>query len=380
MKIGARSPFSADPSWTSRAFDPDRTDDSAVAASLVSPTPEACSLSLLDQTNGVLSTFAISASRLAAASSDLFNISVVPTGCRSATAFRGDLRKDHRTILLDQAGRPLVLDNPSVAATGARVRVRCRPRYSDARTVEPALQLHVGLDPSAPVVHSAATDGLLAGHSETTILSSLDGRPVRIKLARGPNGLVGRCLDALDFVLEADEATRLRSSLARTGGGTVAEWDPFVNNLLGLVGLQNRPPSAPPAVRSPWDRVKQSPQHSRDVALSTLEPWVDASERRLGRAPTGVDLARVARVTGALHLLAEDCKLSLVRMVDLERLGQLIATLAAALGRADWVDYWRRIVPVKLAHESYEGQSSVPKYLDSLHRSPLRPSTEWTVN
>lgn len=145
----------------------------------------------------------------------------------------------------------------------------------------------------------------------------------------------------LDTALAQDRCRRPMDGLS-------SPWDAFVIVLLAQLGLrdavkskkENEDPN-PKSGRS-WARLQSSLGSSNDISVLSLVP-PDQVERSSGfQAAATRGSQYLPAVLLALHLVAEDAKLSLERFSEVDLLGPLLQCLGSSLGRLDWVDYWAR--------------------------------------
>lgn len=168
-----------------------------------------------------------------------------------------------------------------------------------------------------------------------------DGDRVRLSLDYTlPEGLTRRCLEALVYALPHNEfAEFLQDYLLNLQGresSAEEQWDTFVHVLSSKCGLGGMP--------SAKDMLL-SPKVNGDAVLGRLA-------ERLRLPPEGKSSFAIADpVPGAeqvllfLHIVAQDCRLRSTTEPDLLLLAPLLMRFAAGLGRADWLDYWKRLVP-----------------------------------
>ena len=215
--------------------------------------------------------------------------------------------------------------------------------------------------PADPASSRPAVSAILGSTVE------LSGRQAWVPGLNRLDTLIRDCLRALDGVLAAEDLCGLRLNSIRSAGHASASSDEstrfasFTTALLDVLARDRSQPSPePPAHLSPWERIVSFNELSRDPALQTLarSPLSSATPANNGiRAP--VDLTRTAAVVLALHLLAEDYRLDILRFQDLHALGGIVAKLALAIGRSDWADHWFRqgcLSPVRDVHVASAGE------------------------
>lgn len=100
----------------------------------------------------------------------------------------------------------------------------------------------------------------------------------------------------------------------------------------------------------PWSNFLNSTinhSNSSDPLLALLAESFESSLPLLKRSSyriSGILEEHLSSIIVALHLLAEDSKLSIDTQQDYQELSELILTLVGALGLEDWIDAYRRIV------------------------------------
>lgn len=185
---------------------------------------------------------------------------------------------------------------------------------------------------------------------EDRVRVSADFRP-RQDLSR-------QCIEALSCVLPAEAFFIVkREVLAEMNSTSVLqrrtkdnEWDIFekaVEDLLGITRSTTR--------QSPFRSLLANAEKSLDPITHRLAararlrrpPEQDAApavqpELRFGET---IHISMAQSILYALHLVAQDTRLSLTRQSNLSKLAPLIARIAGRIGRVDWQDYWIRLVP-----------------------------------
>ncbi|KAL7423866.1 Anaphase-promoting complex subunit 1 [Cryptotrichosporon argae] len=153
-----------------------------------------------------------------------------------------------------------------------------------------------------------------------------DGERIAVDVDRRPRGVVRQCIEALAYLLPPEAWSTFAAELI--GAPT---WDALVTALRKATGL----PAASPSSR---ERLRAS-------AADPIARRLAARGARTTSPTTGSPTPCTAPALLALHLVAQDCRLSSTRQRDLTRLAPLLVELASALGRNDWRDYWLRLVP-----------------------------------
>lgn len=204
-----------------------------------------------------------------------------------------------------------------------------------------------------------------ASGSSVTVKYS-DGSSVRISVAFAPPaGLASRTLEALSYALTAEEYDDLSATYLREAsqlpvhrrGSPDSHWDvlsAIIFDKCGLAATQQERPS--------WN----------------ADPIMRQLARRTGRTksdtvdePSPAVNVCAARVLMALHLIAQDCRLSSTTEAQLALVAPLILRLAAVLGKANWVDYWTRLMPTLGSNISTQAFSAFDtSFLDFFSEPP----------
>ncbi|ORY35597.1 hypothetical protein BCR39DRAFT_510961 [Naematelia encephala] len=191
------------------------------------------------------------------------------------------------------------------------------------------------------VVQQAPVDrivGLVAG--PTLIFE--DGERLRVSLDhRLRPSLARRCFEALSFALPPDAFFTLkRELLLQIQSLPVAQrgddlWDVFSRTVRNMLGM---PTAMAPAAA--LDRLSEEAAQHADPTIRRLA----RSSKPVRSLPNAYDVPDPS-ILLALHLVAQDCRLSSSRQPDLQRLVPLVVELASMVGKWEWADYWRRILP-----------------------------------
>ncbi|WOO83833.1 Negative regulator of mitosis [Vanrija pseudolonga] len=241
-----------------------------------------------------------------------------------------------------------------------------------------AASLSMVLDGDGEVVSSErrVVDLLDASGSKVTVVYS-DGDRLRVSLDFEPaQGVACRCLEALSYALSQNEFAQLseaflaelQQQMAPQRSEVETQWRTLSNVLYTMCGLT------------------PSPEH--DTRVELLSGWSTQSDpvlRRLAQrikmvertpASTTADTVRPHSLTPnvllALHLVAQDSRLSSATASWLTHLAPVLLRLSAAIGREDWVDYWRRLMPGALAGTplAYPSRPVDHPLLDQFHEPP----------
>jgi hypothetical protein len=187
-----------------------------------------------------------------------------------------------------------------------------------------------------------------------------DGGRVRIELDhRVKDPLVRRCMEALCYVLPRPTFTDLKIKLAveLQRPLAVVQWKPvdpwatFTSVLGDVLGLSSQPPLGRPIGRG--DLVKDLSETSLDPVTRKLAERIKQKRRAAASTiqKTAVHSAETSKpaltasALVALHLVAQDLRLSQRQCQDLGKVGTFLFEMAFALGNIAWFDYWKRLVP-----------------------------------
>lgn len=175
------------------------------------------------------------------------------------------------------------------------------------------------------------------GSNVTAVYS--DGERVRISVQVAlPFGLSRRALEALSFALEPEQYAELSveflGNAADLSSATPSQqWQALARVILSKCGVTGSVP----------DTLTTDPtllRLARRLRQRTAPPGTAAQSATLA--------ASTPHVLLALHLVAQDCRLSSSVEADLLLIVPVLAQLAAALKRNDWLDYWTRLMPAVL--------------------------------
>jgi anaphase-promoting complex subunit 1 len=180
-----------------------------------------------------------------------------------------------------------------------------------------------------------------------------DGEEIRMNLDfRIRDGLSRRCFEALSYVLPAEAFFTMKTELLERmqAGPNEEPWRSFSGVLMELLGfpmpgsvrstsealLREGEMASDPITRRLAERVRQKAGKRRADPL-LAEPTLSKSAGQLSKYAAPVLLA--------LHLIAQDCRLSAKSRVDLKRVARLTLVISGRIGRHDWWDYWMRSLP-----------------------------------
>lgn len=210
-----------------------------------------------------------------------------------------------------------------------------------------ASSLSMALDGNgAAVSHARTIVGLADANGSCVSVVYSDGAQVRVSLdCTPPPGIVARTLESLSYTLSNDlfgylfrtyllEVNRLPTHERRDRSKLWRLLSRILLDEFGLTPTVNNDGWSDSIMRQLALRVKRSNSGGNDNR-SSPEPSLDSLTRA----------TNMPKVLVALHLLAQDCRLSSTTESDLPLLAALIIPLAATIGRQDWVDYWTRLVP-----------------------------------
>nr|ASF90226.1 hypothetical protein SPAR01883 [Bartheletia paradoxa] len=304
-------------------------------------------------------------------------ISVVPVyATRSDVQDALVIRPDGLLALLTNGLKPLDVQVPhailgETSAMNGNSGIGLIPSLRDDLSVEIALGFGAGTDTSNrssafPLYLPKRSLGLRDSAGSRVSIVQEDGSLIRTSFACfSIDPLARRCVDALAFALPAEHAARLTKYLlakkhhldAATDGSD--DFSSLAESLRELFA-QPKPFLDQPAL-SAWEALASSSSHARfshSGLLAHLDPFPSASAFEGSAAidsPTKSDdcvdsveripMCFLAPVLLSIHLVAEDCKIDLEVTDDLRRLAPLLVDLAGLLGREDWVDAWRRLMP-----------------------------------
>lgn len=245
--------------------------------------------------------------------------------------------------LLSASGHETPIDIPRVPTIDGRDEV--------ARQLASSLSMVLDGD-GATLSRRSVVDLVDPSGSRVTVVYN-DGERVRVSFdfTLQP-GLPRRALEALSYALSPEEyaelsETYLQELQARPAPERLdlgCQWETFAEVLCTKCGLA---PATPTDSRS---KMLSAWTTQSDPILRLLAQRVQASS---SRAPEPSSVITPATCTPsallALHFVAQDCRLSCTSEPELSLIAPVIARLAAAVGRMDWVDYWRRLMPSALA-------------------------------
>ncbi|KAI0661437.1 hypothetical protein C8Q70DRAFT_1044010 [Cubamyces menziesii] len=317
------------------------------------------------------------------ATADCDNISVAIFDTRiiatSARSLLGICLPATETLLFYEIAweKPGILRVKSLSSLRARAIspvVATRERISDLLVLKPegnlvllthgSLELPLDVVLPAPTTSGTATQatkeqrivGLSHALRSSASLQLSDGSMARISLdMTSQDTLVRDCMQMLALTIPADPFFTLHQSLLRRWSlsgfscADGAEFRAFEDALWEVLGLDvGEQLGSPNNEGSPaWQKLTSNASIARfreDPALRKLRlpgsSTCDAPFRKTIPRPTTTHAA----VLFALHHVAEDKRLALTRMQDVNRLAPFICRLAMIV-RPEWADYWKRLCP-----------------------------------
>nr|KIR46048.1 anaphase-promoting complex subunit 1 [Cryptococcus bacillisporus CA1280] len=170
--------------------------------------------------------------------------------------------------------------------------------------------------------------------------------------------LTQRCIEALSGILNesifAEFKIELLSEFQALPGcqrdDPDAMWRVFEETLSSMSGLQVEKRSFSTMSRIVQDSTLSLDAITRRLAArikSKQVPLSPPSEYKQISFKTSVDRS-LPGILFALHLIAQDFRLSLSHKKDLSRVVKLVIKFALQIGKRDWVDYWERIMPMEV--------------------------------
>ncbi|WWC90724.1 uncharacterized protein L201_005661 [Kwoniella dendrophila CBS 6074] len=278
-----------------------------------------------------------------------------PTECLSAIPLISTRHKIVDTIILSRTG------TLSIMTSGGRQIALQVPSQTREGHEEVARKL-------ASSLRMAVNDNHARAHSERRIVKLADsvgsrftvnfedGESVKINADfRIKHLLIKQCLEALSCVLSAQEFFSLKRELIaciqrlptiqqNEDGPT---WRTFKNTILTVLQIEvercpttaheilerDNQESSDPTTRRLAHRIRQ--KHRK---LPTLSMPETISSETLG-------LETTAPIMLALHLVAQDLRLSSKTLKYVKDVVKLVSYLASKVGKLDWKDYWARLLP-----------------------------------
>ena len=301
--------------------------------------------------------------------------------CKTAMSVHATRHDAHDTLILDNdgrihlhiSGRVIALSLPrSVVDIGHEL-----PRQLASRL---SMTLDADVDMDKEGYHRARhVTGLRDPVEGRVTVDFDDSESLSVSVDfRIKDQLVRRCYDAIAWLVSSDLAFRIRVELlqALQNRQERPPWDLFVVTIKSILGV--------PARASAASSLLASAQKSSDPTVAKLvarlgglrsDAPADTVTPALAAEEVAPDSAAFALL--ALHLVAQDCRLSQSRRKELELVSQLVIDIAAAIGRRDWVDYWKRCMPESVLsivsasdcecslYEWYCPDTSLPRYVCS---------------
>ncbi|OCF37915.1 hypothetical protein I316_00139 [Kwoniella heveanensis BCC8398] len=161
-----------------------------------------------------------------------------------------------------------------------------------------------------------------------------------------------QCLLSISYVLPAPDFFLLKRELlsaihrlpapAKTCHHTV--WKTFSGVLRGLLQLHVSNPLDDSFDQLLSDAHRSSSRLTRLLATKIPPARTTAHDTSATVSET-LSLDAAAPIMLALHLVAQDLRLSATRRKELSGVVRLISDMASRIGRTDWKDYWARLMP-----------------------------------
>ncbi|WWC63280.1 uncharacterized protein I303_105880 [Kwoniella dejecticola CBS 10117] len=198
-------------------------------------------------------------------------------------------------------------------------------------------------------------------------LLSEDGDSLNIHADfRIKNQLTRQCISALSLVLPPQEFFFLKREVIGSiqqlpysdRNSDKAVWGAFSTCLRSMLGIEiksqaltpmqvlssGQEDSNDPIVRRLAKRIRQNCSTNDTPSSDIIAP-----NGNNNRVKDTLRLDDMAPTLLALHLVAQDLRLSLTRRKHLGSLVSLISDLAAKMGRSDWKNYWARLYPYQVS-------------------------------
>lgn len=200
----------------------------------------------------------------------------------------------------------------------------------DLSTMSEALSQHLATTLNMAERHSRQITGITDPIASRFTVRFADGDCTQVSMDyRLQDRLVRQCFEAISTLLPPQDVFDMKRQLVG------ADWPSFHNTIRARVGLECHPPPR------------------RDSIARRLASKVESAIPKRN-APATTSKAAVP-ILLALHLVAQDCRLSQSKRSDLDLVASLVQELAAAVGRRDWLDYWLRLVPQDMIEMSRPG-------------------------
>lgn len=161
-----------------------------------------------------------------------------------------------------------------------------------------------------------------------------------------PQGLPFRCLQVLSEALPIE----IYINLLETAGTLVTKGSIDMNSIVQVLHHYFGIEKDNQTNSDPWTNFLSSTMNYSNISNPLLAVLAEGIEKPLpvlkpsSYRITGILEPHLKSITMALHLLAEDSKLSVDTQQDYQELSELILTLVGALGLEDWIDAYRRVV------------------------------------
>lgn len=239
---------------------------------------------------------------------------------------------------------------PALSATPCLL---TRPRILDLLFLKPDGSLgvvtsggHVA-DIPTPSLPAERKIQRLVSNSASSVLLELDNASrYSVAFANAPNGLALRCLEAFSAVLPHADFLEIHDAFFRARGvrHTICDFDILAGVLKEAFSAVEPEPASPDPV---WAAFQEATALAdlNDPLVSMLRAGADgpAEDRVKQSTLTAQPLTRQLKaMLSALHLIAQDLKLSTTSVEDFVRLSHAVRNLAASLGLTAWVDAYDR--------------------------------------
>jgi anaphase-promoting complex subunit 1 len=228
---------------------------------------------------------------------------------------------------------------------------------SDGRDELPrqlASSLSMVLDDSASMSHHTGHRKMMMLKDEVGTRCTavfVDGEQARMTFDfRIRSGLSRKCFEALSYILPAEAFFALKKKLLLRlqAGTTETVWDSFSQSVRALLGFSATSPHLSPldSLTSKAENTSDSTTRRLAARVRARRPTPSTGATDVSASSTDVEFSETAApILLALHLVAQDCRLSMRSRGDLKKVVALILDIAGQIGRIDWWDYWMRLLP-----------------------------------
>lgn len=186
-----------------------------------------------------------------------------------------------------------------------------------------------------------------------------DGARLRVSAdLRITHDLPRQCSEVISYALSGEALFPFKRDLlvqinhlsAVQQGSESAVWTIFHNSVMRMLGFTTKP-----MYRKPFEALLGEAERGCDPITRRLASAIRQRRPHSDEAPhteqphpmSGLESHKLdaASVLLALHLVAQDCRLSATRQSGLSKLAHLLKEIAGRIGRLDWQDYWMRLMP-----------------------------------